>query len=174
MADFKTAYAVLLPLEGGYANVKNDRGGETYAGISRVFFPKWEGWKIIDKNKPLKHNAFIKDPKLDALKAAFYKTNFWDKISGDHIQSQRIAGFLFDWLVHSGNTAIRHTQAILKLKQDAKVGPITIAKINQAHENLLHASMKVDRIKFLKGIVARNSSQKKFLNGWLNRVDLFK
>ena len=34
--------------EGGYANMEGDSGGETYKGISRKWFPKWEGLKIID------------------------------------------------------------------------------------------------------------------------------
>lgn len=54
MADFDKAYFRTCKFEGGYANDKNDSGGETYKGISRVHNPKWGGWKIIDSYKKKK------------------------------------------------------------------------------------------------------------------------
>ena len=48
MADFLTAYAPLARYEGGWCNDPADRGGETYAGIARNFFPAWPGWALID------------------------------------------------------------------------------------------------------------------------------
>jgi lysozyme family protein len=35
--------------EGYYVNDKDDSGGETYRGISRVNFPKWAGWAIEEE-----------------------------------------------------------------------------------------------------------------------------
>ena len=51
MNIFDQAFNKVIKLEGGYSNYKEDRGGETYKGISRVFNPDWAGWKIIDKYK---------------------------------------------------------------------------------------------------------------------------
>ena len=39
--------------EGGYVDDRDDRGGETYRGISRNNFPDWKGWKKIDGFKPV-------------------------------------------------------------------------------------------------------------------------
>ena len=44
MADFKVAFAKTIRFEGGYVNHKADKGGETYKGIARNFWPKWKGW----------------------------------------------------------------------------------------------------------------------------------
>lgn len=49
MADFKTAYDITSGLEGGYVNDTNDLGQETYKGISRRFWPHWDGWQHIDR-----------------------------------------------------------------------------------------------------------------------------
>lgn len=45
MADFNEAFAATSMDEGGYANHCNDNGGETYAGISRKFWPGRNGWR---------------------------------------------------------------------------------------------------------------------------------
>ena len=52
---------MILREESGYANVSGDLGGETYRGITRKNFPKWDGWKIVDENKPLKKGEIIID-----------------------------------------------------------------------------------------------------------------
>lgn len=51
MADFDSAYAPLKQLEGGWCHNPDDKGGETYAGIARNFFPAWPGWAVVDAAK---------------------------------------------------------------------------------------------------------------------------
>ena len=43
----------VIETEGGLKliNVKNDRGKQTYAGISRRFWPNWDGWKLVDRGR---------------------------------------------------------------------------------------------------------------------------
>ena len=50
-AIFEIAYKISMKLEGYYSNSLNDKGGETVNGISRVYFPEWAGWKIVDELK---------------------------------------------------------------------------------------------------------------------------
>ena len=108
MASFKEAWLITAHNEGGYANVKNDRGGETYMGIARNFFPKWAGWAIVDKHKPLKHNAFIKDEKLHSLVESFYEENFWNPINANKIADQDLANQAFDMAVNAGVGAAKN------------------------------------------------------------------
>lgn len=42
-ADFNIAYNPVRTFEGDWCNVPGDKGGETYAGIARAFFPDWPG-----------------------------------------------------------------------------------------------------------------------------------
>lgn len=102
MADFLKAHHITEQTEGGYVNDPDDNGGETYAGISRKFFPTWGGWSIVDSHKPLKTNQKIKDNALTEKIHQFYKANFWDKIGGDAMTDQDLANQVYDMAVNSG------------------------------------------------------------------------
>ena len=108
MADFNEAWLITGANEGGYAHLVGDRGGETYMGIARNFFPMWKGWAIIDKHKPLHNNDFIKDDTLHSLVMKFYVDNFWNPIKGDTIGDQDLANQVFDMAVNAGvGTALK-------------------------------------------------------------------
>lgn len=131
MANFKLAYDKTAKSEGGYANVIGDTGGETYAGISRKWFPKWKGWKIVDANAPLKWNQKIKDPAIHAMVMDFYKEVFWDAISGDDIDDQLTAERLYDFGVNAGQPrSIKQVQEILGIPQTGKADEKTVDAIN--------------------------------------------
>jgi lysozyme family protein len=168
MANLEKALKITLKHEGFYANVNGDKGGETYAGISRNNFPNWEGWKIIDLKKPLRHNQRVKE--VEHLLLPFYKVHKWDKIKGDQIQDQKVATFLFDFFVHSGYHAVMNVQRIVKVKADGVFGPITLTEINKAGN--IFPELYEARKTFLINASKLRSNQK-FLEGWLNRINSF-
>ena len=138
MADFKIAYKKTGGFEGGWNHVKGDRGGETYKGIARNFFPRWAGWKIVDSKKPLKNNAIIKDEMLDTLVLQFYKTEFWDVLGGDKIEDQSIANTLYDFGVNAGQgRSIKNMQQALKIPITGKITKELINAINNPENYLL-------------------------------------
>lgn len=138
MADFKIAYKKTGGWEGGYSNVASDTGGETYKGISRKWHPKWEGWKVVDKNKPLKRNQIIKDSALDAMVEKFYKKEFWDVISGDSIEDQYSANTLYDFGVNAGHgKSINNIQKVLGLPVTGKISKQLIEAINNPEKYLV-------------------------------------
>lgn len=55
--SFAKAFAATMQHEGEYANVVGDKGGETYMGISRVYWPSWAGWPVIDDWRSERINA---------------------------------------------------------------------------------------------------------------------
>jgi lysozyme family protein len=169
----------ILALEGGYANVPGDRGGETYKGISRVNFPNWPGWIIVDKNKPLKYNQVIKDPILDAQVNGFYKKYFWDSLNIDQLPAP-VQGILFDFAINSGNvTAAKAFQKVIrdttgaKIVIDGVIGKGTINAANKANQKNLFDNLKNYRLNFYKAIVNKNPTQEKFYDGWINRLNSF-
>jgi len=100
------------------------------------------------------------------------KEGYWDKFNGDAITSQGVAEMLADWAVNSGaGTAVRGVQRILKVECDGKIGPITISAINNANSKSLFDLIKEERCRFYNAIVERNPAQRKFLKGWLNRLN---
>jgi len=100
--------------EAGYANDKDDTGGETYAGFSIVNNPDLKMWDIIhniiksmgglkteadvDKlNKTLKVIPAVQDEI-----ALAYKKRYWDPIQLDLLNSEELAHQIFDMAVNAG------------------------------------------------------------------------
>jgi lysozyme family protein len=166
-----------LKNEGYYSNVKGDTGGETYRGISRVYYPKWSGWSIVDNNKPLKYNQKINSEILDNMILDFYESNYYSKVKADSIDSILIAAHLYDQAVNSGvSKSIKLLQQAIKkvtglnIAIDGVIGQITINNANCKDKEAIEQEFINQRNENYKNIVTKNPSQKKFLAGWLNRV----
>tara|TARA_R100000687_G_scaffold78883_1_gene72629 strand:- start:1261 stop:1776 length:516 start_codon:yes stop_codon:yes gene_type:complete len=166
MAEFTAAFEEMIRNEGGYVfhNVAGDRGGDTYAGVSRRYHPDWEGWVFVDSQD-------LGNPALTASVSDFYLEQFWDRLRGDHIQDQRIAETLFDFAVNAGTrTAVRLAQKILEATPDGILGPVTIDLLNQYPANDFLYRYAMAKVARYAEIVNGDSSQSKFLLGWINRT----
>ena len=175
MANFKIAYDKTAKFEGGYANHPNDKGGETYKGIARNFFPKWKGWKVIDtldKKDVKKLNTILaNDTKMQEWVHLFYQDNFWSQIRGNEIQDQEVANNIYDFAVNSGvSRAIKYMQMVLGVEVDGKFGPVTLGKLNTFGAVTFVNKYKKERLDFLNKVVQNNPSQKTFMAGWTSRV----
>lgn len=168
MANFKQAIGPVLQWEGGYVNDPDDAGGETYAGITRKNWPRWEGWVHIDAAKPLKRGQFV--TAAEPFVETFYEEHYWRPLRADHIHDQRVAGFLLDFYVHSGYHAVRAIQDVTGATADGLMGPQTLTAINNSTG--VFERLKAARIAFLKK-AATLKKNKKFLAGWLRRVKSF-
>lgn len=169
MADFNKAIEHTLRWEGGYSNIEQDRGAETYCGISRKFHPNWDGWEIIDQSE-LEQGDIL--PELNESVYSFYRFNYWDKYRVNEICNDKVAGFVFDWIVNSGKYGRTGLQKPLGVYVDGIIGDKTIKAANN-YDGSLFDVLKVARIAFVKNIVISDPSQKKFLAGWLNRISSF-
>lgn len=163
MADSTKIIDHIIEIEGGLklVHVKHDRGGQTFAGISRRSWPNWEGWPIIDSGGT---------PSRSAVEL-FYRAEYWNKIAGDRIQSQDVAEMLMSSAVLSGYVrAIKMAQMVVETKPDGGMGPITLAAINRIDPELFEARFALMRINRYRKICNNDRTQDKFLRGWLNRV----
>jgi len=190
MADFKLAAEITLGHEGGLSNDPDDIGKMTYRGISRHFFPGWEGWTIIDRiiakypDSLLNLHILTKKineeggEELNDLVWEFYKITFWNVHRLDDCNSQKIANELFDSSVNIGNgTVARWLQEDLnalnydenpkgarwdELTEDGDIGRGTIRVLNEA---LAYNSKMESRIyKLLDGdqrVYYKNSARKR-------------
>jgi len=181
MASFNQAYGITMRNEGGYCNNPNDRGGETWRGIARNFWPNWTGWKIVDQIKALKpanlNTALDANATLEAQVLAFYKTNFWDTEGLDGIASQQVANQLFDTAVNMGTGVASKflQQAINSLKAnavvvDGQVGPKTVAAANALDSLALYNAVCALRKTRYEQIIANNPSQSIFEKSWFSRI----
>jgi lysozyme family protein len=174
MASFEPAYRTYIqPNEGGYANIVGDKGGETYAGIARNYFPNWPGWTYIDfikKTKgPIKNNA--KFPDVQSQVDQFYH-DWWNSKRLSEIKSQDVANLLFDYNVHSGALAIKAIQRLVNVPADGAMGSKTITAINASDPAKLHDALKAERKALLEKLSSK-PGQEQFRNGWLTRLSKF-
>jgi lysozyme family protein len=184
--QFDTVYAATMKLEGGYANNPNDKGGETYCGISRRFHPTWFGWKIIDRinaKQKIKHNEIFVE--LNGYVKAFYKLNFWNKIEGDFLKRSNIQIEVFDTAVNCGvGVASKNLQRALNLLNhnqklwpdlivDGLIGNKTIdlqTKLSLKKATVLLKILKILRGAYYINIAERRNDQEVWIENWLGRV----
>lgn len=165
MADFHLAFEKTMKNEGGFTlhQVDGDRGGMTFAGISRKFWPDWSGWIFLDRGEWA--------AELKPLAKQFYRENFWQKIRGDEIRSQAVADSIYDFAVNAGvGIAVKVAQRILYIKDDGLVGKQTLTVLNcwvDPDKFLLRYALA--KISHYADICGHDPGQKQFLLGWVNR-----
>lgn len=166
MANFSPAFEGSVRNEGGYKlhNVAGDRGGQTYAGIARKFWPQWSGWKIID-------NGDMDNPALSAHVRQFFNDNFWDKIKGSDMGSQIVAETIYDFATNAGvRTTIKIVQTVVGVVPDGVIGPDTLRAINAEQNEVFVLKFTLAKLARYAEICNRDRSQSKFLLGWINRT----
>jgi lysozyme family protein len=165
------ALGFTLGYEGEWVNDPDDRGGETYRGISRVNWPKWAGWEIIDaeKQKDSFPARLVGMSDLSELVLDFYLVNFWEPIHGEELPP-KMAVALFDFAVNSGPvTAVRMMQIVLRVFVDGEVGPKTVKAAHDAGEGAV-IEMMARRAKFLHEVMDNDPSQQAWCLNWFRRL----
>lgn len=167
MAKIEPLGKFILSWEGGFVNDPHDRGGATNKGVTIAT------WKAQGYDKNGDGVIDVKDLKIisddDAI--SVLRKNYWNRWQADKIQSQPIANILVDWVWGSGAWGIKIPQQMLGCTADGIVGPKTIAALNSKDALGFFNQLKARRTQYLYNIVQRNPSQKKFLNGWLRRLN---
>ena len=183
--NFDLALSSTLKTEGKYSADRLDPGGETFMGISRVYWPSWSGWPKIDQWK-IKGGP---PPDLQQEVEQFYYENFWQRIQGDRISqlSAAIATELFDTAVNmSVSDAVRFLQTALNMQNegatiypdlqvDGRLGPRTIetlqaylfqkAALKTQNETILLNCMNGEQY-----IAYKNNPRHEHFRGWFARV----
>lgn len=186
----------LLDIEGGYVNNPNDKGGETLFGISRVYNPQWDGWRLVDSLRPrspantalfiatIESSKVLKQKALDFYRREFY-TPVMPASAAGRVDGV-IASELFDQAVHFGpRRAVRHLQRVLNVLNrradlwddivtDGLMGPATRRTYAEAVRlgNQLHIIRGLDILQgaYLFGRIEVDESQEAFTRGWFARV----
>jgi lysozyme family protein len=157
MADFKKALPIVLLHEGGYVYDPDDPGGETNFGISKRSHPD-----INVKNMT----------RTDAEK--IYQEEYWNKIRGDEIFDQTIAGNLFDFSVTSGvanaMTLLHNTIIQLTEEQQFLIGTDLIKVTNNfPFPSYFNTLFTIFRVKFYTTTAINFPLRRKYLKGWIAR-----
>ena len=128
MADFEKGFKKIIANEGGYVNDKDDKGDETFMGITRKNHPSLVIWKIIDDYIDMYNSTYglikyIKNNEvaMNSIKNV-YKKQYWDKLLLDKINSQRVANELFDDCVNRGvNATLRLIRQLYKFPNKSSI-----------------------------------------------------
>jgi len=168
MAKIEILAPFILSWEGGYNKVKGDKGGATNKGVTLAT------WRRYGYDKDGDGDIDERDVMLITEYDAIYeimKPVYWDKWRADEIECQAVANLVVDWYWNSGAYGIKLPQKILSVAMDGVVGPKTIAAINSyPDQKALFQQLWKERKAFFerRGAIP---SQKKFLPGWLNRLN---
>ncbi len=144
MNYFKEAFSRTMEHEGKYNFDGLDKGGETFMGISRVYWPSWPGWQLVDRDWENTLERMDCSALLDLVES-FYKINFWLRIQGDRVAavSPEVAYELFDTAINLDvPDAVRFPQTALNMQRiatrafpeltvDGLLGPKTLMAIER-------------------------------------------
>lgn len=126
MADHRIAHAVTSGHEAGWCNHPADKGGETWAGLTRRDHPDFKGWRIVDVAKQrlglpatatrsmALDEVLFADQQLAELTAARFKVHYWDPLELDAEPSQAIANKAYDIAVNMGVGVARKFLAVAR------------------------------------------------------------
>lgn len=162
MSDLRKALDYTFQNEGGFANVKGDRGGATKYGITIGTLARWR-----------KHPVSVKDVQALTLNEAMeiYEHWYWRPVGCHHIKSDAVATALFDiGVVRGVGVPVKYAQEILGCAVDGHMGPITLGVINNTNPNRFLRAFAVRVEQGFDSIVRNNPSQQKFQKGWRNRA----
>jgi hypothetical protein len=158
MGNFNKAIKFVLANEGDFSDEVHDAGGKTKYGISQKSYPDWDIENLTQE---------------DAI--AIYRQDFWQPYQ-DFEDS--LATKIFDLAVNLGHTrAVQILQRALqclgaKIIDDGVLGPITKQAIELANVDLLLTAIKSEAAGIYRNLAATNTSNRKFLKGWLRRAYL--
>ena len=163
MADIDLYIDHLLKWEGrGFYKIPGDKGGWTCMGVTLNTFRQFYG---ADKTPEDLKNMSMKE-----WKGIFYY-GFWGPVKAEQIKNQSLATLIMDCCWMSGRvTAIKKIQRCLGLQADGIVGPKTLRMLNQFSKDSFYKIYQMRKAWF-EAIVAKDPTQKKFLKGWMNRLN---
>nr|DAO06529.1 MAG TPA: Lysozyme [Caudoviricetes sp.] len=166
MAKVEILAPYIKKWEGGFVNDPADRGGATNKGITIATFEAYCKAKSLPRPNVERLKRMTDGEWLDIL-----KTMFWDRWQADKIKSQKLANILVDWVWGSGVYGIKIPQRILGVKQDGIVGNKTLEALNAQDPDKLFQVIYEARKKYLNDITISRPANKRFLRGWLNRLE---
>jgi lysozyme family protein len=147
--NFEQAFDRLIGHEGGYVNDARDPGGETKFGISKRAYP------TLDIK-----NITVEDAKR------IYRRDYWERAKCD-LYDAAIGFQLFDAAVNSGyDNASRFLQRAVGVADDGKIGPVTVAAINEMLVTDVLARFNAERLLFYTKL----STWPTYGKGWARRI----
>lgn len=163
---FQYALRVVLGNEGGYVNDKADRGGATNFGVTQKTYDDF--CKATGREK--KPVAEITTEEVEMIYGGY-----WRDCHASYLPSN-LDLLVFDCAINSGpKRAIKLLQRCLGVDEDGICGRQTLDAV---HEEVVSGSIEelcdnylLVRENFYHDIVENDPTQKRFIKGWIARLD---
>lgn len=158
---FPEALRFTLRWEGGYVNNPADYGGATNKGVTQGVYDTYRRRKGL----PLRSVMYILDTEVEEI----YRNQYWQQSYCDRMV-RTLAIVHFDTAVNFGvGGSILFLQETLGVTADGSFGPVTQSALQRANTKTTAQRYVQSRINYRYQRVAQDSSQRVFLQGWLNR-----
>ena len=182
MKNFTNAFYTLMSLEFNSpkdALHKNpNEKGLTFMGIYEAAHPNWQGWgqvrAAINTYGDLEKAsvALYNDDDLVELVGKFYKTNYWNAMRLDEINSYQKQAEMFIFGVNAGcKNAIKAAQKVVGVTMDGILGANTLAAINAYNEVSFDKDYDRAEIAYYRAIISANPTLDRYERGWINRAE---
>lgn len=158
MSDQAVSHVIdrILLHEGGITDLGDGKG------VTR--FGQTPGW--------LEDWGFV--PPASAADAAANYAEWMSRVGLDRVcyRDEDLGYALTDWAVHSGHRiAIAALQQLLGVTRDGRIGPVTLAAIDDAPRRTLLQGLIAARIRFTGHLLADAIvDRRRWASGWLNRL----
>lgn len=155
--NFARSLALVLKHEGNYSNHPDDKGGPTNKGITIATFRRYVDPKgTVDDLKRITPEQI----------AQVYRKHYWNAVKGDQLPDG-VDYAVFDFAVNSGpSRAAKYLQGVVKVPQDGKIGPVTLAAVNGRSAEDIIENLCDARMRFLRNL----DTWPTFGKGWSRRV----
>lgn len=185
MADSSAAIPKVIAYEGVYDFDKDDPGGETVYGITRVHEPDWEGWKFVGvlKGRSGFPDSLKHDLEVQRCVVGYYQS-LWDSFSLTMIESQALAECIFNGCINQGAKRVIQwlqycsnalSETSLDVTEDGKMGGSTIAQIHalgkSVQDGMLLKLLRAQRMAAYTVTIHNRDSSRKYINGWVSRLE---
>lgn len=154
MASFNSLIDELIAAEGGdrITNAPEDRGGLTKFGISQQAFPNLDIANLTE-----------------AEAKRIYKREYWDRLNLSKLPAAMRRSLFFNAVNSGVSTVAKDLQEALNVTPDGIIGPQTIEAAKNFKGDLDEQTRTAQIERYLR-IVQNDPPQRKWLNGWINRV----
>jgi lysozyme family protein len=164
MTSIEAIISDLLVKEGGFVQLKEDKGGATNRGITQATLAEWRGKDVTvedvklmreDEARAIYHDRYILKPGFATL-------------------PDPLRALVVDSAVNHGvDRATRWLQRAVKVAEDGILGGASHAAIASCDVGVVYRRVLADRIRFYGRIVTDNPKQALFAAGWANRAASF-
>ncbi len=163
MSGFNQALPGTLRFEGGYVNDPDDPGGATNKGITQATYDLWR----TRDGLPTKAVRLISGPEVTAI----YHREYWVKGKCDAMPWPMSMCHFDACVNHGPKNAAKLLQRALAVADDGQIGPITLHAVEHAEIAPTLNLMLWKRLEFYEAIARRRRASRKFVFGWLARVN---